>query len=271
MRWRWRLIPFPTRARPSRRSAAPELAVSLPALFRYYWRRQGLGVFINAIKWRLDADHAYADDGFDERFGTETADALTPEEAGLVGPRAESAILYCPTSEADVTAMLADLAWPEDRVRAATFVDLGCGKGRAALVASRSPFAEVVGIELSARLHAVAEANLAIWADRHGADPRVRFVHGDAAAYEWPAGPLVVYLFHPFDAPVLDEVLTRLAAAIDADPRPVALIYRRPWSARRYEPAMLTLGGRFSVTHERVWPTRFYETGWEIWELKSPR
>lgn len=40
------------------------------------------------------------------------------------------------------------------------FIDLGCGKGRAVLLASRMTFRDVVGVELHPELAAVAQVNL---------------------------------------------------------------------------------------------------------------
>src|SRR5260370_23850643 len=57
--------------------------------------------------------------------------------------------------------------WIADQTHAAledySFVDLGCGKGRAVMMASQFHFREVVGVELHAGLARIAEANLATW------------------------------------------------------------------------------------------------------------
>jgi SAM-dependent methyltransferase len=43
-----------------------------------------------------------------------------------------------------------------------TFIDLGCGKGRALLVASEFPFRAIIGVELSSRLAEIARRNAEI-------------------------------------------------------------------------------------------------------------
>ena len=101
-----------------------------------------------------------------------------------------------------------------------TFVDLGCGKGRVALLASQRPFRRVVGIERRAALVRVAQRNLDIWGDN--AICPVFFFAGDAATHPLPQGPLVVYLFNPFAIDILRKVLLRLRN------RPVRLIYVNP-------------------------------------------
>ena len=84
-----------------------------------------------------------------------------------------------------------------------TFVDLGCGKGRALLLAAEAGFGRVLGVELAAELAEVAWRNC----ERN---ERVGIETGDAAAVRYPAGPLVIFFYHPFLAPLLKRVLRNL-------------------------------------------------------------
>jgi hypothetical protein len=88
-----------------------------------------------------------------------------------------------------------------------TFIDLGSGKGRALLIASEHPFRAAVGVELSPKLHAI---------------------EGDATEFIFTAGPLVIYLWNPFEAPVFASVLVNLEAAIKRERRPVYIEYIQP-------------------------------------------
>jgi SAM-dependent methyltransferase len=119
---------------------------------------------------------------------------------------------------------------PETLLRSATFIDLGCGKGRAVLLASEYPFAQVVGVEIAPQLYRVAVDN----AERYtavrqalgrSAGPPVQVLLEDAAQYPFPAGPLVVYLYHPFCRPVLDKVIANLSQSLAHEPRDVAVLY----------------------------------------------
>jgi len=90
------------------------------------------------------------------------------------------------------------------------FVDIGCGKGRALLVASEFGFREVVGLEVSPELTQIAERNSYQWrAVRQDTSP-IRVVCGDAATVVIPAGPVLLYLYNPFGAPVLRKLLEHL-------------------------------------------------------------
>jgi SAM-dependent methyltransferase len=102
-----------------------------------------------------------------------------------------------------------------------TFVDLGCGKGRALLVAAQYPFHSIVGVELYEDLCRVAKTNTA-------ARPQISIVQDDAATVVYPQTPLVVYLYHPFLAPVLRKVLKNLEQQYMQAPRQIYLLYANP-------------------------------------------
>ncbi len=88
-----------------------------------------------------------------------------------------------------------------------TFVDLGAGMGRALLLAAEFPFRAVVGVELNPTLARIGRRNMAMWRKAGRARSPMRMICGDAAEFELPTGPCVVFLFNPFGAPVLRRVL----------------------------------------------------------------
>lgn len=102
-----------------------------------------------------------------------------------------------------------------------TFVDLGCGKGRALLVAAEHPFRRLVGVELSPELARVAQANTT-------REPRIAVEQGDAVTFAFPEGPLVIFLYHPFLPPVLKKVLRNLERMRAGSAHPTYLLYANP-------------------------------------------
>lgn len=122
----------------------------------------------------------------------------------------------------------AALAMLDMAVEGASFVDLGSGKGRMLMLAAKHPFARIVGVEFAEELQAIARSNLARHAELAGPDPRIALVTGDAAQFEFPAGPLVVFLFNPFGAATVKRVADRLHASWRAAPRPIRVIYVNP-------------------------------------------
>lgn len=113
---------------------------------------------------------------------------------------------YEPTPPTLVDALLDAVPDPERRV----FLDLGSGKGRAVLLASRRPFRAAIGIEHRPRLHTAALRNLAAFAARDGPACPVHLLCADVAEQPLPDGPLAVFLFNPFGPDVLRRVLDRV-------------------------------------------------------------
>lgn len=100
-------------------------------------------------------------------------------------------------------------------IERSTFLDLGCGKGRALAVASEFPFRDVVGVELAPFLADIARANAAAIGRRFPGRPPIRVFEGDALATRLPEGQVVLYLFHPF----FKALMKKLVAGIEADLR----------------------------------------------------
>jgi len=106
-----------------------------------------------------------------------------------------------------------------------SFVDLGAGMGRALLLASEFPFRTVIGVELNPTLARIGRRNLALWRAAGRAQAPMRMVCRDAAEFELPAGPCVVFLFNPFGAPVLKRLLTAWSRSFCARPRQLDILY----------------------------------------------
>jgi SAM-dependent methyltransferase len=106
-----------------------------------------------------------------------------------------------------------------------TFIDLGSGKGRTLLMAADYPFRRIVGVELIAELHDVAQRNIARY---HGDEQKCFELEsraGDARDFMFPAEPTVLYLFNPFPDYVLRTVLGNLHDSLSSSPRPAFVIY----------------------------------------------
>jgi SAM-dependent methyltransferase len=109
-----------------------------------------------------------------------------------------------------------------------TFVDLGCGKGRACVLAAMHGFRRVVGIDYSSSLCAIAQANLDAFRARTGAQFESSLHAIDVVNYAFAADDSVVYLFNPFDDQVMGAVLERLRESLAQHPRPVWIVYHNP-------------------------------------------
>jgi predicted RNA methylase len=108
------------------------------------------------------------------------------------------------------------------------FVDFGSGMGRVVFQAALwYPFRRVIGVELAARLHRIAQDNI----DRNRARLRcrdVRLVRADVLDYVVPDDVTVVFFDNPFTGHIFATVLDRLLASADRAPRTVTIIYFNP-------------------------------------------
>ncbi|MEY9183904.1 SAM-dependent methyltransferase [Bradyrhizobium sp. USDA 326] len=141
-------------------------------------------------------------DLFDATYGTDTGgispvwDLDTDSANARYGERYQA----IPADELDAALSFLHKDWS-----AFTFVDLGCGKGRALIAASQHGFARVIGVEFAKSLVDIAIKNSKI------AGVRVEVRNEDAAQFEFPEGDIIVFMFNPFRETVMRQVMCNLA------------------------------------------------------------
>ena len=139
-------------------------------------------------------------------------------------------------------------------------LDLGSGKGGAALTLSRAGFAEVIGVELSDPLVQVARRN----AERLGSR-NVRFVQGNAALFQDYDRVTHIFMYNPFPCEVMKHVIVNLEASLKRVPRRMTIVYRKPLCNE-----VILASGRFEAGPEQWYrpdphPWRVYRT------IENPR
>jgi len=107
-----------------------------------------------------------------------------------------------------------------------TFIDLGSGKGRVLLMASQYGFERIIGVELVPEWHRVAEENIRRFTAEHAPAMPISSFCGDARDFQFPAEPLVVYLFNPFPEPVLAAVMEHLRESVHDGTMDAFIAYR---------------------------------------------
>jgi predicted RNA methylase len=190
------------------------------------------------IRYKSDADIA-----FDTAHGTKTGGIEEIYGYQIVGNNARHGLSHIASDPALFPEMMAGL---KIDFATFTFIDLGSGKGRALMLAAAYPFRRIVGVEFAAELHRAAEANLAALARIQSPDMRIELVHGDAAAYELPSEPLIIYLFNPFGSVIVRRVAEKAMASWQAIPRPMYVLYANPYHL-----------------------SDFIEAGWQLYDQKE--
>jgi SAM-dependent methyltransferase len=109
-----------------------------------------------------------------------------------------------------------------------TFIDLGCGKGRTLLMASNYPFRKIIGVEIMAELHRIAEKNICDYRNPAQRCSDIVSVLADANDFDFPRTALVVYLFNPLPQRALYEVLQRLHNSLTPVRCPAWIVYHNP-------------------------------------------
>lgn len=219
-------------------------------------------------------------DTFDERHGVSTVltgGSVGPLEPGVGDPISrDSGHGYEPTDERVMRHILRELVSRFDISRF-TFVDLGCGKGRAVLMASELPFERVIGVEISPAHCEAARQNIASYrrspARRLGngkvsvdqsASVAPSVVCADVTRYEFPRSDLIVYLFNPFRGAVFRTTMDRLAAFQVAEQRRVYVVLMNP----AIEDLLLE-NPAFTKCHEVQVITAGHS--WNLWQCHTRR
>jgi hypothetical protein len=192
-------------------SALRRLAVVARQLLRWYhpariWRR-------------------HRKSGFDRRFGVETSGLVHPSQfAGLAGEDADPHH-YKAIRPEDFHAAVSTLAVRHEEFE---FVDYGSGKGRALLLASDYPFPRITGVEFSPELHQAALRNVARYRGPAQRCWEIGSLCADAAAFDPPDAPCVLFFYDPFGERLMSAVLDRIGKSLARRPREIYIVYCQP-------------------------------------------
>jgi len=168
-------------------------------------------------------------DGFDQAHGVDTASSVYAHEIGFRGTAGLFASHYHPAPARVIVHALSELPIRhEDYV----FVDFGSGKGRALLVAANFGFRQVIGVEASPALHDVALQNIARYRSDQQKCHAIESHCMDCLEFELPDEDIVLYMYHPFAASVLRDVLKRVVTQFSRSSREIYIVYLSPFHDR---------------------------------------
>jgi hypothetical protein len=190
-------------------------------------RRRGLrGTLARAlrlVKARQEARKRTQEDrAFDAARGIDTATWVRVPELDTDSPNRRFAVRYQPSSVEEFRMLVGKV--PAD-VSEYTFVDYGSGKGRVLLLAAEYPFKRIMGVEFAESLDRIAQENIATLGEDAA---RVETVVMDATEFDPPPEPLVLYFFNPFAPHVLKQVMERIRASLERNPRPAYVVLTAP-------------------------------------------
>jgi SAM-dependent methyltransferase len=172
---------------------------------------------------------------FDQMHGIETFEYVMLSSLGYGPEEQHRNSDYRATPVRTLRVLLSRLP---HNLRSFTFIDFGSGKGRALLVAADFAFRRIIGVEFSAELHRIAEANLRGYRGRKQRCFDVSSVHARAEEFSWPDGDLVLYFYNPFGREIMERVLGAAVRTWQESPRTIYLVFIR----MRFRPLVKRLG-----------------------------
>lgn len=223
--------------------------------------RAVLSSIVRRLRGEVIDTHSTPPEPFDQRYGIDAG--------GFIGWRTLHSgqksdafnAGYLATFPEDVRSALSRIVLPHQY----RFVDIGCGKGRAMIVASEFAFQEIIGVEISPVLVARGVENIEIVRARFPERSPMRVVHSDAVTFVCPSGPLVLFLAHPFAAPVMRRFVKALTADLSSRPREAIIIYFNAKLASLFDEVAM-LERTDEVTADPPSISRYV-----IWRTRSPR
>ena len=200
---------------------------------RFFWHLnwEGPAKAIALVRFNLGLIvRAWHEQRWDERFNVETGGRIALSRFTCNGDQ-EAGNDYEPTPLKvlkQVSAM-----FPTNS-RDFTFVDFGSGKGRMCIFASSYPFKRIIGVEFAKELSEVATANFGSLRNSTQRCFNLSSACIDAADFQFPDGPCVLYFFNPFKADLMERVLDGLTKSLEAQPRKIILLYLNPENAHLF-------------------------------------
>lgn len=185
---------------------------------------------------------------FDRFFGIDTRKALDRRFLDVEEGARIHAWSYVPCGYFRFRRVLTMLPVAPEKL---TFVDIGSGRGRVLFSAALHGFRRVIGVEFSPELHASALRNLAEFTrHRSHAGNLVELQNVDATQYVLPTEPSLLFLFNPFQEPIMREFLTSIKKQVRTRINPLYLAYVHPTAK-----AILDESDMFDQIAEAPWIT----------------
>jgi SAM-dependent methyltransferase len=182
------------------------------------FKKKGLNKTIQSVL------NAIADWPYDSKYGVKTKGLVRLDGLEITSDNKTRNTGFRPTRVRPLKKLLNSLEFPRNSV----FVDLGCGKGRALVIAAEYGFKKVVGVEFSSVLCKEAKKNLSTYLQKQEIDLEYEIIESDVCDYENKDDENIFYLFDPFDDVVLSRVLKNLDLSIEKKKRKIWLIYNNP-------------------------------------------
>lgn len=160
----------------------------------------------------------------EKKYRIDTTAATSLSKLEIKGNQLKYATEYMPVSYFTLEAIMQRI--PEE-IKQGTFLDIGCGKGRAMCVAAAFGYKQVAGIDFAKQLIDAAEQNLEQIKKQY---PLTQYSlkWADVQSLEIEEQVTTVFLFNPFDEVLMQEVVKKINNSLARKPRRLLVLYCTP-------------------------------------------
>jgi SAM-dependent methyltransferase len=184
-----------------------------------------LAMFVSAIKRRgiiMTCRIAWHELAFDWKYGTETRKYIETASIQTESFHKGEGHKYGPLQ----VPFFQRVFVPNGPISSRTcYIDFGCGKGRALILAALSGFLEIIGIEYSKAICAICKDNIEKFRSRTGSLAKFEIIHCDAVDYSIPDNASVMVFYDPFELSIFEKVVSNIANSLRRAPRDVYIVY----------------------------------------------
>jgi len=171
--------------------------------------------------------HAWNSHGFDIWFGVDTLHVSKKSNFWGEGVKSKTKINATDSTSDNVYRVKKALDNIGNHLdfNQTVFVDLGCGKGRTMMIASRYPFYKIIGVELSYNIANICKNNI------QKKKLQCTLIQGSMTDVDWrshlcDSKGLLIYAFNPTSADVLTKTILNILS--ESRDREIYFIYTNP-------------------------------------------
>lgn len=199
--------------------------------------------------------HRRAGEDFDEKYGVDTNPIIRRASLDITDAMSSLYKGYMPSRLDVFHAAIEQIAGHID-LPDFDFIDIGAGKGRCLLLASAWPFRSIIGVEISPQLIGIAQTNIDAYADPGQQCTSFSLVCADILDYRFPPRPSVLYMFNPFERPVVATLLGNIERSLVESPRQLFLVYQNALHGSVFD-------------ESSIFARRFEGTGYVVYETDT--
>jgi SAM-dependent methyltransferase len=183
-------------------------------LLQHYGLRKTAAVCVAMI----DDQHVRS---FDRKYGVRTSGHIELSDTSFDASKLDKATSYGPVNAWGFRKLLQVLNLP----KSFAFVDLGCGLGRACIIAAEYGFGKVTGVELAPELCKIARENVFNRRVSGAKDVPIQIIEGDVLDYCDHSGDDVYFMYRAFSLGFLQDVLAKLVQRATSREKALTVIY----------------------------------------------